>query len=344
MSKLCVGKSLWGVEEAGDPSKWDSLFTRLKTEGYTHVETILIFDANKDPKLFNQLLRKHGLRLIIQLHTASDWASFDYCSTADLDVHIDSFRALLSNALTHQPTIVNVHSGHDSWDVSTAVEYFTRVHQIQLEMLTGEHQHVTLVHETHRQRLLYSPYQTRDVLQHPAIVALSSSSSSSSSRGNGCGGGRGLRLNIDISHWVCVCENLFRDDGKGRDAWWPAILALAAEHCSLIHGRVGYAEGPQVVDPRQEGYSAEVAAHAGWWKAIMRAQRRQGVKSVLVTEHGPSPYQIYNLPDISSGSGSGSGESALSDEQKGNVLWDINNFVKQLAEREWAKLEQEQGQ
>ena len=65
--KLCVGKSLWGVAEAGDPDKWDDMLTRIKAEGYTLVESILIFDVNKYRALFRQLLDKHGLELVVQV-------------------------------------------------------------------------------------------------------------------------------------------------------------------------------------------------------------------------------------------------------------------------------------
>jgi len=299
LKSLTVAKSLWGVAEAGEPAKWDEMLGRIASEGYSLVETILIFDFNQDPVLFRQLLDKHGLGLIVQLHTGSDWNAFDYCTTCDVDAHVLSFRQLLESCLQHRPKIVNVHSGHDSWDLATAVSYFQQVLAIEQELLVGDHADVLLVHETHRQRLLFSPYQAREVLSHPSLHA--------------------LKINCDLSHWVCVCEKVFSVDDK-RDAWWPAVLALVARHCHLIHGRYGHAEGPQVIDPRADAAKNEVAAHQAWWTAIFKNQQERGVTSVIVTEHGPEPYQSYDTPD--------GGASSLTDQEKSSLLWDINSFVK----------------
>ena len=87
-SCLLVAKSLWGVSAAGDPARWDALFARLREEGYVAVETICVFDLNQDPILFCELLDKYSLKLIIQLHTASDWSIYDYCTSCDVDDHV----------------------------------------------------------------------------------------------------------------------------------------------------------------------------------------------------------------------------------------------------------------
>jgi hypothetical protein len=57
-----------------------------------------------------------------------------------------------------------------------------------------------------------------------------------------------IEINADLSHWVVVCEHVF-DSNEKRDAWWPDVLALVAEHAGLIHCRVGHDEGPQVSQP-----------------------------------------------------------------------------------------------
>jgi hypothetical protein len=170
--KLTVGKSLWGVEEAADPTKWDAMFARIKNEGFDAVESILIFDCNQNETLFRELLDKHNLQLVIQLHTASDWSSFNYCTSCDIDDHVTSFRTLVQDCLKHRPTFINVHSGHDSWSTITAISYFKQVMIIEKELLVGEHSDVILVHETHRQRLLYSPYQARDILLDTELSGL----------------------------------------------------------------------------------------------------------------------------------------------------------------------------
>jgi hypothetical protein len=243
MAGLTIGKSLWGVEEAGHPEQWDSLFGRIKAEGYFAVESILIFDANQNPELFRTLLDKHGLELIVQIHTASDWTKYDYCGSCDPEDHVASFRELVSGALQHRPVVINCHSGHDSWDTETAVEYFKQVLAIEKELLVDEYGSVTLVHETHRQRLLGSPYAAGAILQQPELGE--------------------LKVNCDLSHWVCVCEKLFDEDDK-RDKWWPEVLQLVASHCHLMHLRVGHPQGPQVPDINGEFYAKEVNGHLDW--------------------------------------------------------------------------------
>jgi len=276
--------------------------------------------VNQDPALFRQLLDKHGLELVVQLHTASDWKAFNYCTTCEIDAHVESFRDLVNDCLQHKPKIINVHSGHDSWDLATAVSYFQRVLAIEQELLVGEHSDVLLVHETHRQRLLHSPYQTREILSHLSIASPPDGSSSSSSTLPM------LKINCDLSHWVCVCEKLFSKSDSRDASWWPDVLALAARHCRLIHGRYGHPEGPQVIDPRADSAAETVSAHNAWWQQIFASQQQRGVCSVLVTEHGPEPYQSYDTPQPNSSSSSG-GSAAWTDEDKSRALWDINSFV-----------------
>jgi hypothetical protein len=212
---------------------------------------------------------------------------------------------LVLDCLQLRPAVINVHSGHDSWDIATAVSYFEQVFAIERELLVGEHKDVILVHETHRQRLLFNPYQTRDILAHPKIAGK-------------------LRINCDLSHWVCVCEKVFDLSGADkRDAWWPALLATVAQHCYLIHARVGHAEGPQVVDPRSSSAALELAAHMSWWEVILQAQVRRDVDRGAVcnvtVEHGPEPYQTFDSPSV---------KSTLTEAEKSAVLWEINAFVK----------------
>jgi len=310
----CIAKSLWGVAEAGDKLRWDSMLERIKSSGFGAVESILIFDVNLDPKYFRELLDKYDLQLFIQLHTASDWSKFDYCASCDLQVHVASFRKLVQDSLMLRPTVINVHSGHDSWSHETAISYFEQVLAIEEELLVGEFKDVVLVHETHRQRLLFNPYQTRDILAHPTIS------------------GR-LRLNCDLSHWVCVCEKLF-NASDARDAWWPGVLETVANHCYLIHARVGHTEGPQVMDPRDPHCAAETEAHISWWRRIIECQRSRGVRTFITTEHGPEPYQVFDTPKPQPQDGrGGDGGGKLTDEEKNTILWDINVFVKDRIEQ-----------
>ena len=67
--------------------------------------------------------------------------------------HKSSFAALASEAAKLKPVLINSHSGHDSWGSGAdALAFFQ--HALQVEAGLS----LPIVHETHRQRLLYSPY------------------------------------------------------------------------------------------------------------------------------------------------------------------------------------------
>jgi sugar phosphate isomerase/epimerase len=180
-------------------------------------------------------------------------------------------------------------TGHDSWTHQQALSYFKQCLQIQKDLSAN------VVHETHRQRLLHSPYQTRDLLLEPDLCE--------------------LKINCDLSHWVVLCEHVFDAEKYPlRDSWWPRVLEMVCVHAGFIHARVGYDEGPQVPDPRDNKYAMPLQTHMQWWSAILKKKQAQGLESFYVEpEHGPEPYQIY--PD------------GLSEEEKDKRLWDINTFI-----------------
>ena len=291
-------KTLWGVADSHDPAKWDALFRRIKGDGFSFVESISL-TLMADPALFVSLLTKHELGLVIQVHTAGGYlenGSYIYCSSCDVDVHLASLRKQLTEALQLGAVLVNCHSGHDSWDTVRASEYFSMALKIEEELLVGAYSGVLVVHETHRQRLLHSPYQTRDILLRPELSK--------------------LKINADLSHWVCVCEHVF-DASEPRDCWWPEVLELVAAHCHFIHARFGHAEGPQIYDPRTPTvWDAEITAHLLWWQTIWRSQQARGCSVAFVeAEHGPGPYQVWTVPEHSP------------DSDKNEELWQINNYV-----------------
>jgi len=320
---MLIGKSLWGCHEAGDPDKWDSLFSSIKQEGYAGIETICVFDLNLDPQRFRACLDLHGLKLVIQIHTASDWGVFEYCGSCEVSDHVASFRELMMNALQHKPDVINVHSGHDSWDTDTAINYFTQVLAIEKE-LVGQNDNdndILVVHETHRQRLLHNPYTTRDILKHPQIMNSNPK----------------LKLNLDISHWVCSCEKTFNPRKDKRDTWFNETLELVASHCYLLHLRFGHPQGPQIPDLDDPSYSEDIALHLSWWKYIHGIQldraeaetqtEKQQMYHLAMTEHGPFPYQIWSTPAKDKDADT---KKNLTDEAKSKILWDINNKVKDL--------------
>lgn len=338
------------------PAIWDETLQRISQEGYEAVEAIPL-TYQSDPLHFLSLLSKHSethphtppyppsslttslptidLKLIIQIHTCGGYLSsageYVYCSSDEVTDHVTSFHNQVISALEMKPILINCHSGVDSWNEDQALSYFQQVlsledHLLLLTEVTPPEIHkIPIVHETHRQRLLYNPFQTRALLSHSSL--------------------KNLKINADLSHWVCVCERIFVES---NDRWWPNLLNLIASHCHFIHARVGYAEGPQVPDPRSEVWRQEVESHLVWWEKIWstyfeKSQSKKEEEQVFIIEpeHGPAPYQIYS--HVCPGSHEEISEQTQDDiNRRDEILWEINNYIASIVRRRWEERQQEQ--
>jgi sugar phosphate isomerase/epimerase len=241
--ELKLFRHFWGLDEP-----WETAFPKIKAAGYAGIESGL--PELKDEARFRDLLAAHQLAFIAQISTTG----------ADVQEHAASFRDRLARAAAFHPVLVNCHGGRDAWTASEGQQFYA-------EVLTAERaMGVAVAHETHRGRILYNPWATRDLLRlFPDLM-----------------------LSCDLSHWVCVCERLLTSEGD--------IIALAAEHCLHLHARVGYENGPQVADPRAPEFAPQLAAHEAWWDMIWDSQVARGMAiSTLTPEFGPPSYQ-HTLP------------------------------------------------
>jgi len=272
--KLVLVKTLWGVPEAENPAQYDALFKRIKDEGFDAVEAFRLTYGPPNPNHveFWAAVKKAGLQCITQVHTTGgylDENGYAYCTSNNVEDHIASLKEHATEAHKLGALFINVHSGHDSWNIADTKKYFEAA--LELEQSLG----TKIVHETHRQRQLHSPYQTRDVLGEPSL--------------------KRLRVNADLSHWCCVCEHVFEANSK-RDDWWPPLLATLGPHVEFIHARVGHEQGPQVNDPSAPEHKSAVEAHLSWWESIWHAQKARGIEICYITpEFGPTPY-LQTLP------------------------------------------------
>ncbi|OXL84507.1 xylose isomerase [Paenibacillus sp. SSG-1] len=174
--------------------------------------------------------------------------------------HYASFEAQLERATSFGPIHVTAHSLRDYVPLEEQIDYFRRA--VQLEQQLG----VKVGHETHRGRALFNPWDTGKVLN--AVP--------------------GLGLTADFSHWCCVTESTLEH--------FESELDLAIARTVHIHGRVGYAQGPQVPDPRAPEYAHEVARHFDWWNRIADARQQAGASELTFTpEYGPPGY-LHTLP------------------------------------------------
>jgi hypothetical protein len=167
----------------------------------------------------------------------------------------DAYRAEIEGAAAYGPRQITSHTGLDAWSDGEAVDFLGFA--LDLERELG----IPINHETHRSRILFTPWRTAEILRQLPD----------------------LHLVADYSHWVNVAERLL--DDRAED------MALANLRVRHIHARVGHPEGPQVNDPRSPANAAAVAAHEAWWSDIMRARLADGSARLTITpEYGPPAY------------------------------------------------------
>jgi len=262
-TRVVFVKTLWGVTPLmGNTPKdggYARLFRRIAAEGFSAVECPVW--QIEDKAAFADALKAAGLGWCAMINTCTPPG--DNNGSHELAHHLASFERQLKEAtsLSITPLLVNAHSGMDSWPPETAREYFA--HVLALE---PAHPGLLVTHETHRGRVLYNPWATRDLCRHfPA-----------------------LKLTADLSHFCVVAERVFAAD----DADWRAVMKEVARATRHIHARVGFAEGPQVPDPRAPEYADALAAHEAWWDEILTAQAAAGTATMTVEpEHGTNGYQ-----------------------------------------------------
>ncbi len=256
-------RTLWGVPLL-DPSQWRPFFSSLRQTGFSGIECCSpgpFFPFTKDPALFRTLLTEFGLDLVLQVHT------LDYpVISGDVQRHIESLQKKVREAAAFDPVMINCHAGKDSFELKDIVTMIEATQQLEQEL----HGKIPILHETHRQRMLYSPFVLRTLLREAPSAAKS------------------LKINADLSHFVVVLERLPSAD---RDAeFFPEMMDFIAENGWYLHARVGSPQQIQVADPEDPAVASEVAAHLSWWQAIARRMVSRGVPVRVCPEFGPVPY------------------------------------------------------
>ncbi len=168
---------------------------------------------------------------------------------------VDEFQKMLQPIVPMKPLRIVLHGGRDHFSNQEGAAFLTRCLMIEREI------GIPIAHETHRYRLFYSPFVTRDYLRmFPEI-----------------------KLNADLSHWCVVTESLLEENDD--------VVELATDRAVHIHARVGFQEGPQVSDPRAPEFAEPVRRHESWWDMIRgKANARGDQDLTVVPEYGPAPY------------------------------------------------------
>eukprot|EP01061_Rhynchopus_euleeides_P024430 TRINITY_DN3937_c0_g1_i1.p2 TRINITY_DN3937_c0_g1~~TRINITY_DN3937_c0_g1_i1.p2 ORF type:complete len:313 (+),score=89.96 TRINITY_DN3937_c0_g1_i1:504-1442(+) len=294
---LKLFKTMWGVPELTVASKRKAMLARVVAAGFQGVEMHAVCWRSEGVM---KDLHEAQLELVAQVHTSSrvdaGFEGFMYMTAWDVEDHLESLKTLATEAKQLGALAVNSHSGVDGWSVEQAREFLRGA--LSLEKELG----IPIFHETHRRRLFWNPFNTRDILAGQADLA-------------------DVKLNSDISHWVVCLERVFAteasfvENSDKVDPWWPEVLELLKQHCCMIHARVGYAEGPQAPNPAAPEYTGELTGHFQYWEQIVKAQIAQGKVSIIEPEHGPWPYQ-QSVPNT--------GTAPTHD------IWEANDFIKEM--------------
>ncbi|MBS1881325.1 MAG: TIM barrel protein [Actinobacteria bacterium] len=243
--ELRIYRPLWGVTEP-----LAAALEQARADGFDGIEDELPPPGCEQE--LKQLLAEHGLGYI-PLVLAEGETPREQTQSLELQ---------LSRAAEFTPPVIVCHAGRDRWPLRDTVEFLERI--LSLEQRTD----VAVAHETHRNRALFSPWRTSELLE-----ALPE-----------------LRLCCDFSHWVLVAERLLEEEQE------QAIRDRSAERCLHVHARVGFENGPQVADPRAPECARLVEVYGRWWEEIWAAQERRGLAvSTLSPEYGPPSY-LQTLP------------------------------------------------
>lgn len=231
-------KATWGMEAI---PTLDERLGMIADAGYDGIE---INVTGEIPAELPDLLDKYNLEWVAQL-------IYD---------RADDLVEAMEKIAPHKPVLFGVHPGRDNYSFDEGGAFFEKA--LEAENRLG----IPVAHETHRHRLFYSPFVTREYLNRFPD----------------------LRINADFSHWTCVCESLLEDIDD--------TIELAISRAIHIHARVGHPEGPQVSDPRDPDFARHQELFQGWWDRIRAAREKAGAASLIVVpEYGPPGY-MQTLP------------------------------------------------
>ncbi len=245
-------KTMWGAVGSGAPhATFATAIPAIAGEGWDGVVFALIaldFDPGTGslPEL-SERCDEQGLDLALMIMTDGP----------DVNAHIGSFREQIERVAPLDPHYVIAHDGLDRFEPEEASAYYRAAVELEAGLP------FPVAHETHRSRILFTPWATSRVLDEFPD----------------------LRLAIDLSHWMVVAERPLDDEME--------IIRKAAERMIHLDARVGHEEGPQVPDPAAPEWEGHVASFEGWWDVAIEAARRVEPERevVIVPEYGPPPYQ-----------------------------------------------------
>lgn len=240
----------------GYSGDYDAAVEDACQHGFSGIEAPVPATTDQSERLA-RLLELHQLDYIAEIATTGSYVPDRRLTPED---HINDLAVNLDRLKPLQPVLVTCLGGCDAWPLAQSIDFLARA-----TALADGHDH-QISFETHRGRSLFNPWVTRQI-----VDALPE-----------------IRLTCDFSHWYVVCEGLQQTE--------RAIIGSLVENAEHIHCRVGYAQGPQVPDPRSEVYAEELHQHLDWWSAIWQQHHSNRREYTTATpEFGPDGYD-YREP------------------------------------------------
>lgn len=236
-------KTLWGAVGSGAPfADFRSAIPPIAASGWNGV-AVASFGFELDPEIgtleeLRDLCADYDLGLLVMIQTFGEGVAG----------HLKHLRRGMERAAAVQPRHIICLGGVDAWNLNQAKEFYSVALAYEAEI------GIPVAHETHRSRLLHSPWQALEILN--AFPE--------------------LKTAMDLSHWVVMSERLIHDQ--------QAAIQLVASRAIHVDARVGHEEGPQVPDPRDPVWSNHLAAFETWWDLAITPDQ------VVVPEYGPPPY------------------------------------------------------
>ena len=231
---LDMYKTLWGVTEP-----LPSLLPTLKAKGYCGVEACFLYTSTEDKMTLLQARQAKTIELIVLLQT----------SGSTVQEHLESLENQIIEALPYTPSKLNIHGGKDSWCWEEITEYFEGFLLLEAKYRTV----VPLLHETHRGRILYSPWISFRVMEaFPTLC-----------------------FTADVSHWVVVAERHLEPE-------FDHVLSLLADRTRHIHTRPCSPQHIQLQSLTDVMYAEDLQCFQRYWHRIFVAQLRLG-NGVIIT-------------------------------------------------------------
>lgn len=232
---------MWGYEHL---NRIDFL-AKITNAGYDGLDTWLP-ETFAEKRLLYNYLDQEEMCLVTHQHAAEG---------STFKAFRSSFLSNLQKCAEPNPLLINSHTGRDYFSIPQQLELIDIAAEFSAK--TG----ITVVHETHRGRMGYSPQSASELfIQNKEFL-----------------------LTADFSHWVCVTESMLEN--------FTAVMEEAIRRTRHIHARVGYEQGPQIADPRAPEWQYAVDKFLTWWDQIVQVNEQQNTPVLTITtEFGPPPY------------------------------------------------------